>query len=306
MHACAHDMHATCLLAASSLLLAAKEMWSGTLVSLFQPNEEWLGGAKAMLDDGLYDKIPLPDVVLGQHVVPLKSGTLALSAGPVLAAADTIDIRINSSGPGVNPQDNIDPILVAAHALVRMHTLVVDPKQMMSLSCWQFHSGWPGADYRPYADMRIDLKTYDPSVKVKALAAITRIVEAECSASGIKDKPAIKHSVRAPLTSSTPAFVESISKTFSAHLQAELVEQKPKTSCEDFSLLATSKNLPYVYWTLGGTDPEVWKRAQESDTPEAILPNNHSPYYVPAIQPTMRIGTDAMALAVLTFLTERT
>jgi hypothetical protein len=102
MHACAHDMHATYFLAASSLLLAAKESWSGTLLLLFQLNEEWLGGAQAMIDDGFYDKIPLPDLVLGQHVVPLKSGTLALSFGPVLAAADSIDIRINSSGPGVS------------------------------------------------------------------------------------------------------------------------------------------------------------------------------------------------------------
>jgi metal-dependent amidase/aminoacylase/carboxypeptidase family protein len=257
-----------------------------------------------MLDDGLYDRVPVPDIILAQHVMPLKSGTLALSAGPILAAADTIDVRINSTGPGVNPQDNIDPTLVAAKALVRMHSEVIDPNEMMTLKCRQFHSGWPGADYRPYTDMSIDLKTFDTGVRNKALAAITKIVEDECSTSGIKDKQTLEHSVRAPLTSSTLSFVQQISKTFIAHLQAELVEQKPSMSCEDFSLLATAKDVPYVYWFLGGTDPEVWKKAQESDAPEAVLPNNHSHYLAPAIQPTMRVGTDAMALAVLTFLGE--
>jgi metal-dependent amidase/aminoacylase/carboxypeptidase family protein len=196
----------------------------------------------------------------------------------------------------------VDPILVAAHTLVRIHTLVIELKEMMSLTCRQFHSGWPGADYRSYVDMNIDIKAYNPGVRAKALSAITTMVEAECTASGFSDKPVIKHTVRAPLTISTPELVHKICSTFEMHLKTELVEQKPNPSCEDFSILATSRGLPYVYWTLGGTDPEVWKKAEESDNPGAILPNNHSPYYVPVIQPTMRIGTDAMALAVLTFL----
>jgi len=256
-----------------------------------------------MLDDGLYNRIPVPDVLLGQHIVPLKSGTLALSSGPVLAAADSIDIRINSTGPGVNPQDNVDPILVAARALIRVQKLGTEvPGELLALTCRQFHSGWPGADFRPYADMNIDLKTHDPLVREKAIGAIKRIVEAECAASGIHDEPVVEHSIRAPLTSCAPELVGKIRATFEAHLGAELVEQRPMSSCEDFSWLADARNVPYVYWMLGGTDSVVWDKAQKSQTPDAVLPNNHSPHYVPAIQPSMRVGTDAMALAVLTFL----
>ena len=81
MHACGHDVHVTCLIGAVERLLAERASWSGTLVALFQPAEEQGGGAKAMLADGLYDRIPRPDVVLGQHVAPLPAGMVGLHAG---------------------------------------------------------------------------------------------------------------------------------------------------------------------------------------------------------------------------------
>jgi metal-dependent amidase/aminoacylase/carboxypeptidase family protein len=158
MHACAHDMHATCLLAASAMLYTAKEYWFGTLFVLFQPNGECLGGTKAMLDDGLYDKISVPDIVLAQHIVPLMAVSVALSAAPVLAAADSIDIRIKSTGPGVNPQDNIDPILFVAKILIRIKGEVTVLEKARVLACRQLRDRWPGTDYRSHADMNIDLE----------------------------------------------------------------------------------------------------------------------------------------------------
>jgi metal-dependent amidase/aminoacylase/carboxypeptidase family protein len=76
MHACGHDMHITSLLAAAETLAAAKKEWSGTLVLIFQPAEERGAGAQAMVDDGLYDKVPVPDIAVGAHVMPFRSGTI--------------------------------------------------------------------------------------------------------------------------------------------------------------------------------------------------------------------------------------
>ena len=100
MHACGHDMHMTCLLAAAETLVELKQEWSGTLIVLFQPAEERGTGAKAMVDDGLYDKykIPVPDFVLGQHVMAMRAGSVGSKMGTIMAGADSMKITLSGLG----------------------------------------------------------------------------------------------------------------------------------------------------------------------------------------------------------------
>lgn len=100
MHACGHDMHMTCLLAAAETLVKLKQEWSGTLIVLFQPAEERGTGAKAMVDDGLYDrhKIPVPDFVLGQHVMAMRAGSVGSKIGTIMAGADSMKITLFGLG----------------------------------------------------------------------------------------------------------------------------------------------------------------------------------------------------------------
>src|SRR6202167_4640228 len=125
MHACGHDMHVTCLCGATAELAATTDSWRGRRIAVFRPAEEIGAGAQAMLDDGLFAKTGIPDLVLGQHVIPQDPGAVLYRSGPFLAAAETWDVTFHGrGGHGSRPQETIDPVVMAASAVLRLQTLV--------------------------------------------------------------------------------------------------------------------------------------------------------------------------------------
>ncbi|KAI1122332.1 hypothetical protein F5Y10DRAFT_287272 [Nemania abortiva] len=295
MHACGHDMNMATLLAASDLLKAAANKWSGTVVIVFQPDEEETGGAQAMVNDGLYTKVPIPDILLGQHIVPSMSGTVAIRSGPVLVAADSANVRITGGPcPGINPQQCVDPIPIAMKIVSQLEDKVrkeVGPHEDATVACWGFHAGIPGNDYVAYADVLLDIKTVKPTVREKVHRVIRRSIEDECRAANTPQQPIVNFTVRAPLTTNDPSISDPISQVFRGYFETNAVEMQFTRACEDFSTLGAAHSVPYAYWNFGGS--------QSSKEP---VPTNHSPFFAPAIHPTLKVGTDAMALAALTFL----
>ena len=101
-HMCGHDMHSSWLFGTLKVLLEQKEHWKGTVIAIFQPGEETAEGSQAMLDDGLMDKVPKPDVVLGQHMMSYKAGTVGYRAGQILTAGDSL--KVTFSVPAVTAE----------------------------------------------------------------------------------------------------------------------------------------------------------------------------------------------------------
>ncbi|KAJ5129442.1 Amidohydrolase [Penicillium bovifimosum] len=305
MHACGHDSHVTALMAVATLLLRSTQHWRGTLICIFQPAEEDLGGAQAMLDDGLYDLIPKPDLVLAQHVTRMRAGTLSLRAGPLLTAADAFDVRVfGRGGHGSAPHTTIDPIVIGAAIVTKLQTIVsreVAPGKLAVVTCGSIHSGSSPNIIPAYLDMQLNVRTYDEDVRKRVWASIHRIIQAECQAAGAVQKPEIKLIYSTPSTINDGMTIDALRDTFQPYFGGRLVDMEPPTASEDFSLLATAVGAPYVMWMFGGTDPQTWDDAVAKGTVDE-LPSNHSPFYAPVIQPTLRTAVDALALGALTFL----
>ncbi|KAL4964619.1 putative zinc metallopeptidase [Aspergillus stella-maris] len=307
MHGCGHDTHVAAMLGAIELLSSARNEWKGTLVVVFQPSEEELSGAKAMLDDGLYDRnlIPKPDVVLAQHVIRMKAGTVGIKPGRLLTATDAFEITIHGrGGHGSSPQSCIDPIVIGASVITRLQSIVsreVTPGELAILSCGCIQAGHVANVIPDTCVIKLSVRSYDPKTREKLKSAIKRIVEAECAASGTERKPDLKHTIEAPATVNDEDITEKITSSFSAYFGDKLVDTEPTTASEDFSLLARAVGAPYVMWLFGGVDPEIWERAVQSDKVDE-LPGNHSPFFAPVVRLTLGTAVDAMALGALTFL----
>jgi len=308
MHACGHDIHVTWLIGATTLFAQTRDAWRGTLMPVFQPAEETAQGAQAMIDDGLFKRFPKPDAVLGQHVMVGPSGVLSSRAGVVTSAGDSLQIRIFGRGAhGSMPQASIDPVVMAAATVVRLQTIVsreIAATEAAVVTVGSLQAGTKENVIPDEAIIKLNVRTFDEGVRRRVLAAIERIVNAEAEASGAPRKPEITPLDRYPLVRNDPEAARRIGDAFRRYFPADRVQDtEPTTASEDFGSFGAEWGAPSVFWFVGGTDADVYAKAQKEGK-IGDIPTNHNPRFAPAIHPTLQIGVEALVVAAQAWLSK--
>lgn len=309
MHACGHDMHTTALLGACEALVT-DDSWHGRLMVVFQPNEEQGAGARAMLEDGLFERFGTPEVVLGQHVGPLPAGVIGLRPGPAFAASDAILIRIHGEGGhGSRPETTVDPIVLAASVVMRLQTVVsreVAASEMVVLTVGSINGGTAANIIPAEVELKLSVRTFDAEIRERVLQAIERIVRGEAAAAGVKREPEIDSLYSFPAVVNGPQASEITTRAFHRAMPGvAVINPGAVTGSEDVGLFARAAGVPIVYWLLGGADPALFAHVKSMEDlvhTLAKIPSNHSPEYAPLLEPTLGIGINALKAAALEWL----
>jgi amidohydrolase len=306
MHACGHDMHMTCFVGTARWLGEHKDRWSGTAVMIAQPAEEAIGGAKNMLKDGLYSRFPKPDFAIALHCTPNEpAGDVLYRPGPLLASSTSLSVTIRGKGGhGAWPNKTVDPIVLAALAILDFQTIVsreVEPIQPAVVTVGSIHGGTKHNIISDEVKLQLTLRAFSEKVRLQLVEGIERRAKALAEAHRAP-APSVELEEYTPATINSPEFVERVVPFLQNALGAEHVRPTdPVMGAEDFALYSEG-NTPIMMFWLGTIAPE---RLAEAKARNVDLPVLHSARYYPDPAPSLATGIKAMTSAVVGLLPKK-
>ncbi|WP_373472386.1 M20 metallopeptidase family protein [Sphingorhabdus lacus] len=309
MHACGHDVHITSLVGTARQLASLRNRWKGTVVFIVQPAEERVGGAAAMIKDGLYTRFPKPDYALAFHVAAeLETGKIAASEGIQYSSADSVDIRVPGIAThGAAPHLGRDPVYIASQIVVGLQSIISREKGPLDagvITVGAFHSGTKHNIISEFADLQVTVRANSRDVRDKLIASIERVAVGIGRAHGLpEDKlPIVKVTESTPVTVNDAALARRLNGAIANALGAEVVVPFRQTNmgAEDFAFFVDPQfKIPGYYFAVGGTAPEWIEAAKNGGKPVA---GHHSPLFKIDPEPSVRLGIEAMTAAVLDLL----
>jgi len=307
MHACGHDIHMSVFIGTARILGKLKDKWHGTIIFVGQPAEEMVGGARAMLKGGLYDRFGKPDYALALHDdAEIETGKIGITKGYCYANVDSVDVTVKGmGGHGAYPYQTKDPIALSAEIINAWQTIASrenNPIDPVVVTVGSIHGGTKHNIIPDDVKMQLTVRTYKPEVRQRVLAAIERIAKGCATAAGLPPDKMPEVNVRkgesVNATYNNPELTERVTEALKAALGNDNVIQKnPTMGGEDFCEFSLADHsIPACMFNVGAVAPE---KVAESKKTGAQLPSLHSSNFLPVPEPTIRTGIIGMTTAVL-------